>query len=65
MERAQTRLLPVLNRSADYVPMAPACCNACRACMTTNVAGLAFAAVGAASALAVRLGRRALAVRRP
>jgi hypothetical protein len=51
LERATMRTLPVLNRAADYVPVAPACCNACRTCTTSNVLGLltggAVALVGA------------------
>ena len=45
LERAQTRALPLLNKSADVtVGMAAlswvalnACCGACRTCVTTNI----------------------------
>jgi hypothetical protein len=40
LERASTRMLPVINRAADAVPMTTACCNACRTCVTTNLLGL-------------------------
>jgi hypothetical protein len=61
LERAQTRMLPVVNRAADYAPMAPACCNACRVCATNGIVGLIFAAGGAVSAFAVGLARRVVA----
>lgn len=51
-------MLPLANRAADYAPMAPACCNACRMCATTNVVGLAVTGAGALAALAGRLTRR-------
>ena len=38
-ERATARALPVVNRAADYAPVAPACCNVCRTCTTTNILG--------------------------
>jgi hypothetical protein len=43
LERTSTRLIPLTNRVAEVTPVAPACCNACRTCMTTNVVGLAMA----------------------
>jgi hypothetical protein len=58
LERTTTRLLPVVNRAADYAPAAPACCNACRTCMTTNMIGLAAGAGIAVVQAAARLGRR-------
>lgn len=58
LERAQTRMLPVVNRAADYTPMAATCCNACRTCVTTNILGLAFAAAGAVAAFAARFTKR-------
>jgi hypothetical protein len=53
LERAQTRMLPLVNRAAGVAPVAPACCNVCRTCMTTNLVGLVMGA-GAAVALGVR-----------
>jgi hypothetical protein len=44
-ERASTRALPLVNRAAEHAPMATACCNACRACVTSNVLGLVTAGV--------------------
>ena len=39
-ERTTARALPLVNRASEHAPMATACCNACRACVTTNVLGL-------------------------
>jgi hypothetical protein len=50
LERAQMRMLPLTNRAADYAPVAPACCNACRVCATSGIVGLIFG--GGAAALA-------------
>jgi hypothetical protein len=50
LERATMRTLPLVNRAADYAPVAPACCNACRTCTTTNVLGLLSGAVVAVAA---------------
>jgi hypothetical protein len=61
LERTQTRLLPVVTRAGEHAPMAAACCNACRTCVTTNVLGIATAGaatVGAALLRFARLGRR-------
>lgn len=38
------RALPLVNRAADFAPVAPACCNVCRTCTTTNVLGLVMGA---------------------
>jgi hypothetical protein len=58
LERAQTRMLPVANRAADYAPMATACCNACRTCVQTNVVGILFLGAGVAAAFVGRLAKR-------
>jgi hypothetical protein len=57
-ERAQVKMLPVLNRTADHAPIVPACCNVCRTCTTTNLVGLAFGAVAAAGYGLARAVRR-------
>jgi hypothetical protein len=62
LERAQVRMLPLVNRAADYAPAAPACCNACRTCTTTNAVGLVFVA---AAGLAGVVRRLIVRVRRP
>jgi hypothetical protein len=54
----QGRMASVSARAADYAPIAPACCNACRVCTTNNIVALAAAGVVALSAVAGRLARR-------
>jgi hypothetical protein len=53
-ERA-ARWVPFLNR---YAEMAPACCNACRTCTTTNVFNLAALVGGVMAAPFIRTLRR-------
>lgn len=57
-ERAQVKMLPVVNRAADHAPVVPACCNICRTCTTTNLIGIGTGAVLAAAYGVVRFGRR-------
>jgi hypothetical protein len=59
LQRAQTRALPVLNKSVELTPAVQACCGACRTCVTANVVTLAMAAVTGAGLYAARLFRRA------
>jgi hypothetical protein len=56
LERVTARTLPVVNRAADYAPVAPACCNACRTCTATNVLGLITGGAVALVAAVRRLG---------
>ena len=58
LERASTRMLPLANRAAEYAPVAPACCNACRVCATSNAVGLIVAGLGAGTAVFVRFAGR-------
>ncbi len=58
LERTTTRALPLLNRAADVAPAAQACCGACRACVTTNVAGLVAAGLTGAAYYVARAVRR-------
>ena len=44
LERASARLLPLVGRAADAAPMTTVCCNACRACATTNLVAVVLAA---------------------
>jgi hypothetical protein len=60
-ERVTMRTLPVVNRAADFAPVAPACCNACRTCTTTNVLGLLTGSVAAAAVAGKRLLTRSRA----
>jgi hypothetical protein len=58
LERTQTRALPLVNRAADLAPAAQACCGVCRTCATTNIVGVALAAVTGAALGVRRLARR-------
>jgi hypothetical protein len=60
LERASTRVLPLANRAADHAPMATACCNACRTCVSTNILALVVAGVGGLTAVVVRDVKRFL-----
>ncbi len=55
------RTLPVVNRAADYAPVAPACCNACRTCTTTNLVGLITGGVVALVGVVRRVTTRSAA----
>jgi hypothetical protein len=48
---ATARVAQTASRVGEHAPLATACCNACRTCVTTNIltvltAGLAGASVG-------------------
>jgi len=58
LERAQTRALPLLNKSADITPALNACCGACRTCVTTNVLTVGLAGLSWVALQASRLLRR-------
>jgi hypothetical protein len=58
----QTRLVDATARYGEHAPMAAVCCNACRTCATTNLAGLALGAIGG-GAVAAWAGVRRLARR--
>jgi hypothetical protein len=49
---------PITNRAAEYAPMAPACCNVCRTCTTTNIVGIALGALTATGVAIDRFARR-------
>jgi hypothetical protein len=54
----QGRALQIAQRYGDQAPMATACCNACRTCVTTNLLALAAGAgLGAIYAIG-RFGKR-------
>jgi hypothetical protein len=60
-ERAQIRMLPITNRAADYAPIAPACCNACRVCATQGILGLIFGGAAASGTTILAFARRPFA----
>jgi hypothetical protein len=55
----QGRLTQTAARYGEHAPAAATCCNACRACMQTNLIAGAVALVVAAGAGVARLVRRA------
>ncbi len=58
LDKTRMKALPILNRTADFVPAAQACCGACRTCMTTNLFSLAAAGIAGAGVYVARLVRR-------
>jgi hypothetical protein len=58
LDKTRVKTLPVLNRAADFVPAAQACCGACRTCMTTNLLSLAAAGIAGAGVYVARFMRR-------
>ena len=58
LERAQTKALPLLNKSADLTPALNACCGACRTCVTTNILTVGMAALAWIGLQVNRLARR-------
>ena len=52
------RVAQVAAKYGENAPTAAVCCNACRTCVTTNLVGIATAALAAAGVGAARLSRR-------
>ena len=52
------RVAQAAGKYGEHAPMAAACCNACRTCVSTNIAGLAIAGLGTAGVAAVSLSKR-------
>lgn len=57
-EIATGRIGMVAARYGEHAPMATACCNACRTCVTTNVIGIATAALAGVGLSLGRVFRR-------
>ena len=55
---ASGRITQAAAKYGENAPMATVCCNACRTCVTTNLIGLATAAVAAGGLSLRRLFRR-------
>jgi hypothetical protein len=55
LERVSVRVAPLTTRANELAPVAPACCNVCRTCTTTNIVGLVF---GGVTALALAVSTR-------
>jgi hypothetical protein len=64
-EIATGRLGQAAMKYADHAPMATACCNACRTCVTTNVIGVATAALAATGVAMGRFFRASRGASRP
>ena len=52
------RVAQAAGKYGEHAPMAAVCCNACRTCVSTNVAGLAIAGAGTAVVAVATLGKR-------
>jgi hypothetical protein len=52
------RAVQLAARYGEQAPTAAVCCNACRACVTTNLLGLATAGIAAVGLRVARLTRR-------
>jgi hypothetical protein len=59
LKQLSVKVAPITTRAADFTPVAPACCNVCRTCTTTNVIGLVFGAGTVIATATTRLFRRA------
>jgi hypothetical protein len=55
---ATVKATQIAARYGEHAPVATACCNACRSCVTTNVVALATAALVGAAAGIGRFARR-------
>jgi len=55
---ATLRVSQAAAKYGEHAPLATACCNACRTCVTTNIIGIVTAAAAGAGLGAARLGRR-------
>ena len=50
----QGHVLRATSKYGEHAPMAAVCCNACRTCATTNLAGLGLAAIAGVGAFVTR-----------
>jgi hypothetical protein len=56
-EIASGRIGQVAAKYGEHAPMATVCCNACRTCVTTNIIGIATAALASTGLSLSRLFR--------
>jgi hypothetical protein len=54
----QGRAAQAVAKYGDHAPMAAVCCNACRTCLSTNVIGIAAAALAGSGYAVARFARR-------
>ena len=52
------RVVQAAGKYGENAPMAAACCNACRTCVTTNVIGVAMAGIASGGYALASLTRR-------
>jgi hypothetical protein len=55
---ATLRLAQTASKVGEHAPLATACCNACRTCVTTNILTLATAGIAGAGVAVTRFVRR-------
>ena len=55
------RVGQLAGKYGEHAPMATACCNACRTCVTTNALTLLMGAGAAVGVFVARAGRRVVA----
>ena len=55
---ATLRVSQAAAKYGEHAPLATACCNACRTCVTTNIIGIVTAGAAGAGLGVARLGRR-------
>jgi len=55
---ATVRLAQTASRVGEHAPLATACCNACRTCVTTNILTIATAGLAGAGMAVSRFVRR-------
>jgi hypothetical protein len=56
--KATVRLAQTASKVGEHAPLATACCNACRTCVTTNILTVATAALAGAGVAVTRFVRR-------
>jgi hypothetical protein len=55
---ATVRLAQTASRVGEHAPLATACCNACRTCVTTNILTVVTAGLAGAGTTVARFARR-------
>jgi hypothetical protein len=55
---ATVRLAQTASKVGEHAPLATACCNACRTCVTTNILTVVTAALAGAGVTVARFARR-------
>ena len=55
---ATVRLTQAATKFGEQAPMTAVCCNACRTCVTTNVIGIATAALAGTGFALARFAKR-------